>query len=92
MLTDKLNVLIARHDMLRAVMNGDSTQRVLPNVPRYEIRTYDVSRLEADARDRQLAAVHEEIRDQVFDPAHWPLFDVRATILGGGAHPPARRA
>ncbi|MER5792273.1 amino acid adenylation domain-containing protein [Streptomyces sp. NPDC001980] len=84
LLTDKLNELIDRHDMLRAVMNGDSTQRVLPEVPRYEIRTYDVSGLEAEARDRELTAVHDEMRDQVFDPAEWPLFDVRATVLGEG--------
>ncbi|MFG2551509.1 amino acid adenylation domain-containing protein [Streptomyces sp. NPDC048581] len=84
LLTDKLNELIDRHDMLRAVMNGDSTQRVLPEVPRYEIRTYDVSGLDAEARERELTAVHDEMRDQVFDPAEWPLFDVRATVLGEG--------
>jgi amino acid adenylation domain-containing protein len=84
LLADKLNALIARHDMLRAVMNGNSTQRVLPEVPRYEIRAYDLSGLGAGERDQRLAAIHEEMRDQVFDPAQWPLFDVRASILGDG--------
>ncbi|MER5277157.1 amino acid adenylation domain-containing protein [Streptomyces sp. NPDC002809] len=84
LLADKLNALIARHDMLRAVINNDSTQRVLPEVPRYEIRTYDVSGLEADAREQKLADLHEEMRDQVLDADQWPLFDVRASILGEG--------
>jgi amino acid adenylation domain-containing protein len=83
-LSDGLNAVIARHDMLRAVMNGDSTQRVLPHVEPYEIRVYDLSELDADARDQRLAAIHEEMRDEVFDPTQWPLFDVRASLLPGG--------
>jgi len=71
--------LVERHDMLRAVVSPDGLQRVLPEVAPYEIRTVDLRGQDASARARSLDATHDEMRDQVFDPAIWPLFDVRAT-------------
>ncbi|MFJ7900277.1 amino acid adenylation domain-containing protein [Streptomyces sp. NPDC096198] len=80
-LTDALRLMIARHDMLRAVMTEDGHQRVLADVPPYEIRTTDLRAHHGDERERLLRGIHEEVRDQVFDTTRWPLFDVRATLL-----------
>ncbi|MET9953375.1 amino acid adenylation domain-containing protein [Streptomyces sp. NPDC006339] len=71
--------MIERHDMLRAVFTPEGEQRVLREVPAYVIRETDVSALDPDGREAALAAVHEEMRHQVFDTARWPLFDVRVT-------------
>ncbi len=73
--------LIDRHDMMRAVIDEDGRQRVLPDVPRFEIRR-------VDARDRSpgsvgalLAEVRYEMSHQVTDTDTWPLFDVQATQI-----------
>ncbi|WSF36594.1 amino acid adenylation domain-containing protein [Streptomyces sp. NBC_01351] len=82
---DRLGVslrhLIGRHDMLRAVVSRDGHQRVLAEVPDYRITTVDLRAYDGAERDRRLAEIHEEMRDQVFDTEVWPLFDVRATLL-----------
>ncbi|MCI3150428.1 amino acid adenylation domain-containing protein [Streptomyces sp. GB4-14] len=80
-LSESLRLMIARHDMLRAVMTEDGHQRVLADVPPYEIRTTDLRECNEDERGRLLRDLHEEVRDQVFDTTIWPLFDVRATLL-----------
>lgn len=80
-LTESLRLMIARHDMLRAVMTEDGHQRVLADVPPYEIRTTDLRACDEEERGRLLRDLHEEVRDQVFDTTRWPLFDVRATLL-----------
>ncbi len=71
-----LDRLVARHDMLRAVFDGDGNQRVLPGAPPVRV---DVT----DARAQQnpepaLESFRDTMAHQVLDPTRWPLFDVRA--------------
>ncbi|MFI1766243.1 amino acid adenylation domain-containing protein [Streptomyces sp. NPDC020800] len=73
--------MIERHDMLRAVFTAEGEQRVQRDVPAYAIRETDVSALDPAGREAALAAVHEEMRRQVFDTTRWPLFDVRVTRI-----------
>ncbi|WP_225732660.1 non-ribosomal peptide synthetase/type I polyketide synthase [Nocardia sp. JCM 34519] len=80
-LTSALRVLIRRHDMLRAVVSADGTQRVLPTVPEFTIRTVDLADLSASDRDAALDRIRSESKGQVLDAATWPLFDIRATRL-----------
>lgn len=75
------NTVVARHDMLRAVVTPDGLQRVLPHVPAYQIRTADLRGREEEARRSHLKTVHEEMKHQVLDAASWPMFDIRATLL-----------
>ena len=86
-LTDAVRRLIARHDMLRAVVDQEGTQRVLEHVPAFEVRLHDLGRCSATEAERQLEAIREEMSYRVFDPGTWPLFDVRlVTLAGGRAH------
>ncbi len=62
-----LNRLIAMHDMLRAVVLPDGTQRVLAQVPPYVIERHG-----ADA----LPALRSAMTRETFDPTRWPLFRV----------------
>jgi amino acid adenylation domain-containing protein len=78
-LTAAFRQLIDRHDMLRAVVSPDGLQRVLPEVPPYEIATVDLRRCDEPERARRLGEIHDEMRQQVFDPETWPLFTIRAT-------------
>ncbi len=62
-----LNRLIAMHDMLRAVVLPDGTQRVLADVQPYVIERYG-----ADG----LPALRSAMTRETFDPTRWPLFRV----------------
>ncbi|NEC66314.1 non-ribosomal peptide synthetase [Streptomyces sp. SID9727] len=74
-----LRKVIARHDMLRAVVGPDGRQRVLPEVPEYEIRFYDRTDADQDSFEEHLRTLRGELDHQVLAPDIWPLFDIRAT-------------
>ena len=80
-LTNALNRLIDRHEMLRAVIETDGRQRILQFVPRYEIAVRDVSALSQEEADQAIRSTRETLSQQVLSPDTWPLFDVRATIV-----------
>ncbi len=79
-LEEAWNVLIARHEMLRAVFDSDGSQRILRDVPRLEIPVLDAP---AGQDDVALAQLRESMSHQVIDPTHWPVFDVRAVRYAG---------
>jgi pyochelin synthetase len=74
---DAWNRLVARHDMLRAVIDPAGHQHVLPTVPRL---TVPVAQGEA-----ALLTAREEMGHRVYDTARWPLFDLRLTRTAGRA-------
>ncbi|MEM7354077.1 MAG: amino acid adenylation domain-containing protein, partial [Acidobacteriota bacterium] len=73
--------LIDRHAMLRAVMLPDGRQRVLEDLPPYEIATLDLRHRSPDEIAGALQAVRDELSHQVLDPERWPLFELRFTRL-----------
>nr|MDP9106602.1 condensation domain-containing protein [Candidatus Eremiobacteraeota bacterium] len=73
-------LLIARHDMLRAVIHADGFQRVLPDVPAYHLRVDDVRGASADDVAEAVAITRHELDHQVRAPGEWPLFELRATL------------
>jgi amino acid adenylation domain-containing protein len=75
------NVLIARHDMLRAVFSIDGQQRVLEQVPSYRIEVEDLRALDEDGKHAALMQIRERMSHQVFDPQRWPLFEIRASRI-----------
>lgn len=83
-LNEALRTTIARHDMLRAVLDGSGQQRVLRNVARYEIAVADCRAYSADDAHAAALATREALSHQVLDPLQWPLFDIRATWMPGG--------
>jgi pyochelin synthetase len=72
--------LVDRHDMLRATIEPDGSQRVLPETPPIRIPVVDV-RGEPPARAAAtVAATRAQMDHRVYEPGSWPLFDVRATL------------
>ncbi|MDQ0980650.1 non-ribosomal peptide synthetase [Pseudomonas synxantha] len=67
-----LGRLIERHEMLRAVFDQAGQARILPVVP-----TFVIGQGYACIED-----LREHCAHRVFDPAHWPLFDVQAVTQG----------
>ena len=68
--------LIARHDMLRAVVDGDGRQRVLKDVPDYDIEHFDLRNLDSEAALGQLHALRFRMSHQVLPSDSWPLFEL----------------
>ena len=76
--------LIARHEMLRAVVLPSGVQQILPEVPPYVIEVEDLAgRPAADAR-RRLEEIRAERSHEVRPADRWPLFDLRASRLEAG--------
>lgn len=65
---DAWNRLITRHDMLRAVVEPDGYQHVLPEVPRFHVGQAD-----------DPAAVRAELGHRVYETTRWPLYDLRVS-------------
>lgn len=70
------NRLIAEHDMMRAVVLSDGSQRILKGELKYKI---SVKRLKGENAKEYLAKVREDMSHQLIDTSIWPLFDIRAT-------------
>ena len=79
-----LQRLIERHEMLRVVVLPDGRQRILPEVPDYEIEVTDLSGLSREAAEAELLDSRERLSRETRVSDRWPLFDVRAFRLPGG--------
>ncbi|WP_437951822.1 amino acid adenylation domain-containing protein [Sorangium sp. So ce296] len=83
-LADAWNLLIERHDMLRAVIEQDGYQRVLPTVPRYHIKSTDVRGASAAEEERAISAIRAEMDHRMYETTAWPLFELRHTRTSRG--------
>jgi len=80
-LTDSLQRVIDRHDMLRVVVQADGRQRVLATVDRYDIAVDRLAGLGDAERDQALALTRDEMSHRSLAPEQWPLFEIRASVL-----------
>ncbi|MFB7358169.1 amino acid adenylation domain-containing protein [Streptomyces gardneri] len=77
--------VIDRHEMLRAVMLPDSNeQRILAEVPPYEIGVTDLRGRERHEAEAALTATRDRLSHEVRPADRWPLFEVAATRLDSG--------
>ncbi|MEB3357179.1 MAG: amino acid adenylation domain-containing protein [Synechococcales bacterium] len=76
-----LRSLIQRHPMLRAVIMPNGQQRVLPEVPPYEIRVTDLQGTALVQAERALTAMRDRLSHELHDVEQWPLFTVEAAQL-----------
>ncbi len=73
--------LVARHDMLRAIFPGSDHQRVLPEVPDFELPVQDLRGLPAAEVERAIERWRDAMSHQVLPADRWPIFDVRVSLL-----------
>ncbi|WP_031074647.1 non-ribosomal peptide synthetase [Streptomyces sp. NRRL WC-3742] len=78
-LEEAVNRLVARHEMLRAVVDERGEQRILAEVPRFTLPVTEAG----DDPEAAFAELREAASHQVFDPGCWPLFAIRAVRAGG---------
>ena len=80
-----LGRLIERHEMLRAIVQTDGRQRILPEVPPYPVRVFNLSDASSGLVIAHIEAVRRRLTHQVMAPEQWPLFEICATQLTGGS-------
>ena len=68
-------ILIGRHPMLRAVFLPDGTQKILEEIPKFEVEIIDAIE---DFYD-QLTQTRSSMSHRVYDGAVWPQFGVAIT-------------
>jgi yersiniabactin nonribosomal peptide synthetase len=83
-LTRAYRFLIARHDMLRAIVHPDGRQQILESVPSYQIATLDLRGRPEDEVAAALAEIRSKMSHQVLQSDRWPLYELRASLLDGG--------
>lgn len=71
-----LRRVIDRHEMLRVVLLPDGRQRVLPEVPPFEVGVEDLSGRRQEAVEKHLERVRDEMRYAKRPLDHWPLFEI----------------
>jgi pyochelin synthetase len=74
-------ILVARHDMLRAVSDDAGSQRILEQVPPYTILVKDMRTQSAAEGEQSLLATRALLDHALYAPDRWPLFDLRVTQL-----------
>jgi len=75
-------LLIQRHEMLRAIVLPEGLQKILQEVPVYEIFMTDWKHLPPGEIGQRLEANRRSMSHQVFQPDRWPLFEVRSFLTG----------
>ena len=76
--------LIARHEMLRAVILPSGEQRILTEVPLYSLPVDDLRQADAATVTRHLESVCAAMFAAPFAPTRWPLFGLRLSLLPDG--------
>jgi amino acid adenylation domain-containing protein len=71
-----VNVLLARHDALRATFSPDGAQLIVTEPGTVALPLHDLSGLGAEARAQAMAKVHAEAVETPFDLEQGPLFRV----------------
>lgn len=76
-----LNRVIARHDMLRMVVQPDGQQRVLAEVPLFRIQTHDLSALRLEQATAAARELRTAMSHRVLPADRWPLFELQACLM-----------
>jgi L-cysteine---[L-cysteinyl-carrier protein] ligase PchF len=79
-LEEAWRALVARHDMLRAVIDQTGHQRILERVPDYRIAVTDASGSTTTEFEVQVEKARTELDHRFYEPDRWPLFCLRITL------------
>ncbi len=77
----KLNTLIERHPMLRAVVTPEGKQRVLEKVPFYSVERHNLRDCPESLLPQRLMRIRHDQVQQVVELTKWPMFSVAASQL-----------
>ncbi|MBP2473242.1 mycobactin phenyloxazoline synthetase [Crossiella equi] len=83
-LAPAVHALVARHGMLRAVINDDGSQRIQPGASRESLTVEDLRERAEDAVEARLAEIREQWSHQLLDIEGGQVFALQLTRLPGG--------
>lgn len=73
--------IIARHEMLRAIIRNDGMQQILEKVPYYHIERISMTDLNQERKNEELQKIRDCMSHQILKADEWPLFEIKASIL-----------
>ena len=71
------NRLIARHDMLRAVIASEGSQRVLAEVAHYPVAVSDLRGASEEQQRQGVQQIRQAMEQKLYPTEQWPLFELR---------------
>lgn len=74
-------ILVNRHDMLRAVIGKDGTQTVRQHVTMPLIPENDVSAVSPDEQQQVILETRNRMDHRIYTPGTWPMFDLAVTRM-----------
>ncbi|MDF9610673.1 amino acid adenylation domain-containing protein [Bacillus cereus] len=72
---------VTRQEMLRCIFLPNGTQKILKDVPKYEIAVEDVSHLSVEQQQTRITELRNKLSYRNFNPEVWPLFEFSALKL-----------
>ncbi|MGM2841758.1 amino acid adenylation domain-containing protein [Bacillus cereus group sp. Bce002] len=72
---------VTRQEMLRCIFLPNGTQKILKDVPKYEIAVEDVSHLSVEQQQTRITELRKKLSYRNFNPEVWPLFEFSALKL-----------
>ncbi|KFF42854.1 pyochelin synthetase [Pseudomonas sp. BRG-100] len=78
------NRLIARHDMLRAVIASEGSQRVLAEVAHYPVEVADLRGATREQHQHAVQQIREAMEQKLYPTDIWPLFELRLSRSDSG--------
>lgn len=85
-LTNAAQKMIRKHPMLRAIILKNGMQKILKEVPDYEIKITDVSHLNKKEQEEMILIERGKKSHQIFHTEQWPLFEFSAFKLDQERH------
>ncbi|VVN79941.1 D-alanine--poly(phosphoribitol) ligase subunit 1 [Pseudomonas fluorescens] len=78
------NRLIARHDMLRAVIASEGSQRVLADVAHYSLTIADLRGATRAQHQHTVQQIRQAMEQKLYPTEVWPLFELRLSRSDNG--------
>ena len=69
--------LLDRHEMLRAIVQPDGRQRILPEAPPYSAQTLDLRSYPPEQATEELLKIRDRLSHQILPAEQYPLFDIQ---------------
>nr|BBH87119.1 hypothetical protein KTC_18700 [Thermosporothrix sp. COM3] len=79
-----IQTLLARHEMLRAILLPDGQQQIVAEIPPFSSRVIDLRALAQPTQDAQLAAFRRQMDHQILPLDRCPAFEVLIFLLDKG--------
>ncbi|MCR4943342.1 MAG: amino acid adenylation domain-containing protein, partial [Clostridium sp.] len=75
---EALQQLINRHPMLRSIILPSGQQKILDEIPKYEIMVKDIRSLSEEEKNTSIIKERDRMSHNIFNPEVWPMFEFKA--------------